>query len=205
MSVKDPNSVQASENLRTLVSERLSGDRLAHVISVVDTIEEICGAGRWTEDVVQAATRAGWFHDILWNEDKEAWEREIHEGGESPDPWARRYAPILLHAQAAALWAQNQGEIDPRVLDAVRFHPTAHASWGPVGQLLYVADFSEPCRPFAEEKSTADIRAIAAEGEAGLREAALRVLRNRVIYHLDRGMAIHPLTLDAWNAWREAR
>jgi HD superfamily phosphohydrolase YqeK len=204
MSVRDPNSVEAHETLRTLVSERLSGDRLEHVASVVQTIREIAIAGDWSEDVIQAAIRAGWLHDILWNRDEEAWEREITGGGEAPDPWALRHAPILLHAQAAAVWARRNGETDPQVLEAVRYHPTAHPNWGPVGRLLYVADFSEPCRPFAADRDTAALRALAADGETGLREASVRVLRNRMTHHLDRGMTIHPLTLEAWNAWRGA-
>jgi len=188
-------------DLESAVAGRLSGPLLDHVVSVVETAHGIASRAGWPGDDRRAVRRAAWLHDAVKDEGVEAWIRRIREAGEEPDPWSMARAPILLHAHAAAIWGAGRGENDPRVLAAVRHHPTAHPGWGPIGRLLYVADFCEPRRPFAASVGAARIRRCAAAGETGLANAAREVLRLRLARHLDRGEGIHPLSLAAWNSW----
>lgn len=187
--------------LRFEVARRLDPPRLAHVQSVVDTARELALAGGWPLENVHAVERAAWYHDVCKLDRLDAWVSTIEEAGEAPDAWALENAPQLLHAQAAAVWAAAQGELDTEVLAAVRHHPTGHAGWDHVGRLLFVADFCEPTRSFATEAGTARLRSLAAEGHAGLGEAARRVLRLRLKWLIQRGLAVHPESVRAWNSW----
>jgi HD superfamily phosphohydrolase YqeK len=191
------------------VVRRLSGQdgegraRLAHVRRVVDIVCAIAAGSGWRRDRAAAVERAAWAHDVLRLEDPDHLRRRIEAAGEEPDPWALAHAPALLHAQAAAVWAADRGETDPEVLMAIRHHPTAHPDWGPVGRLLYVADFCEPGRPFAERLRTADLRRLAGEGSEGLTVASRRVLALRVARDTEKERPIHPLSRRAWEAWKE--
>jgi len=186
---------------RIAASEGDSGPRLAHVRGVVETVRTAAGAGGWPAAISDRAVRAAWVHDVVRLEDPDRLRRRIVDAGEDPDPWALAHAPRLLHAQAAAVWAIGRGETDTDVLSAVRYHPTAHPGWGPVGLLLYVADFCEPGRPYADRLDTARIRTLAEEGPEGLAEAARRVLGLRLAHQLAKGHEVHPHTLGAWRRW----
>lgn len=180
-----------------------NGLRLAHVHGVVDTVREMAEANGWPAGQAAAAERAAWIHDVLRLEDPDSLRMRIEAAGEEPDPWARAHRPALLHAQAAAVWASARGEADPEVLMAVRHHPTGHPEWGPIGLVLYVADFCEPGRPHAERLDTADLRRRAAQGRSGLVDAARRVLSLRLAHAVQAGRAVHPLSGRAWKRWME--
>lgn len=186
-----------------MVAPRLSPRRLAHVEGVAETIERI--TARWSEARRDAAARASWYHDAWKCDRTEEMLEEIRAGGEEVDPWARERAPVLIHAQAAAVWARRaMGEEDEEVLLAVRHHPTGHPDWGGIGRALYVADFCEPRRPFAESFGTRRIAERAAACSEALAEAAVDVLAIRLRRALESRRPIHPDGWRAWNAWSGA-
>jgi HD superfamily phosphohydrolase YqeK len=170
---------------------------------VVETIERVTAG--WSESGRDAAARAAWYHDA-WKCDRlEDMLAEIRAGGEEADPWALRHAPVLIHAQAAAVWARRaMGEADAEVLLAVRHHPTGHPDWSAIGRALYVADFCEPGRPFAEPLGTAAIAEGAVAGSEALADAALAVLAIRLGRALESRRPLHPDGWRAWNAWSGA-
>lgn len=171
--------------------------------SVAETAGRI--AGGWSPDDRDAALRAAWLHDAWRTESIAAMRAAIRDAGEEPDPWADRNAPVLLHAQAAAVWAREAlGERDPRVLLAVRHHPTAHPGWDDVGRALYVADFCEPRRSFAGEIGAAALVERAAESGIALASVASRVLALRLVRSIEQARPVHPDTWRAWNAWNGA-
>lgn len=187
-------------DVEAAVRARLMSPLRNHVVSVARTVDGIARRAGWSDEDREAASRAAWFHDAVKDEGRRGWLRRIREAGEEPEPWAADRAPILLHAQAGAIWAAGSGESDPRVLRAVRHHPTAHPEWGAIGRLLFVSDFCEPTREFAEALDTARLRERA--GRPGnLAEVARAVLRLRLAWHLERDHPIHPTSVATWNAW----
>lgn len=180
------------------LADRGATDRWQHVRSVADTVEEIGVEGGWPKTVVEATVRAAWYHDALKADSVDDWLRWIAAADQEPDSWAVTQAPQLLHAHAAAAWAVVEwAEEDEEVLSAVRHHPTGHPDWGTVGWLLYVADFCEPLRDHSERIDTASLIVLAGQGRAGLNRAAACVLNHRVQFMVERGRAIHPLSLAA--------
>ncbi|HYO47902.1 MAG TPA: hypothetical protein VEY33_14585 [Gemmatimonadota bacterium] len=182
----------------------MSAGRLAHVEAVAETIGRL--AAGWSKEGRRAALRAAWLHDAWRSAGAAVTLGEIRAAGEEPDAWALRHAPILLHAQAAAVWARSGvGEADPEVLLAVRHHPTGHPAWGDVGRALYVADFCEPTRSFAATLRTDRLVALAAADSSSLATAAFEVLRLRLGRSIREGEPVHPDSLQTWNAWVGAR
>ena len=62
-----------------------------------------------------------------------------------------RAAPILLHGPVAAVLAEREWDIDDaEILDAIRWHTTAHPDFGSLGVTLFLADKLEPAKVAAD-------------------------------------------------------
>ena len=193
----------SDDRLASTVRDRLitggAADRWRHVESVARTVRKLAVDSGWPAHRVDAAERAAWYHDALKLEAADVLRGRIEAAGEKPDPWILERATNLLHAHAAAVWASDRwGESDPAVLEAVRHHPTGHPEWSDLGSFLYVADFCEPGRVYANSVGASDLVALASAGRTGLREAARQIIDHRTRWIQDRGREVHPLTV----AWR---
>lgn len=155
---------------------QVSPERRAHIERVVALL------GSWA-DAMQAPAqerdrwvRAGWLHDAL------------------------RDAPLadrLVHGPAAAERAAAEGERDPGVLAAVRYHTIGSPDWTDVGRMLYLADFLEPGRDSKAFADRADLaRRVPTEPDAVLREVA----RRRIEWVLRSGWPLVPETVAFWNS-----
>lgn len=72
-------------------------------------------------------------------------------------PYERRY-PVLLHGPVSAHYIMNEFNIhDNDIFEAIYWHTTGKANWGITGQILYVADFSEPLRKYSQAEKTRNI------------------------------------------------
>jgi len=119
--------------------------------------------------------RAGWLHDAL------------------------RDAPLgdlMAHGPAAADRAEQDGERDRGVLDAVRYHTVGYAGWDHVGRMLYLADFLEPGRDFDPDGRRELAARVPLERDVVLRDVA----RRRVDWVLRSGWPLVPETVAFWNA-----
>jgi HD superfamily phosphohydrolase YqeK len=201
--VRAPGRGLTPEEVRARVVPRLSAARLVHVESVAKTIGIL--SRRWDGGERAAALRAAWLHDSWRSTGLPETLAAIRAHGEEPDPWTLAHAPVLLHAQAAAVWARSEtSESDPRVLLAVRHHPTGHPDWEDLGRALYVADFCEATRAHAASLGTGRLVARAAEGSASLAAVAREVMATRLGRSLRKGRAVHPDSWRTWNAWAGA-
>jgi 2-amino-4-hydroxy-6-hydroxymethyldihydropteridine diphosphokinase len=80
----------------------------------------------------------------------------------------------------------------------VRWHTLGHPGWGPVGRALYLADFLEPGRKFAQ----ADRAFLAAQVPHDPAGAFRQVVRMRLEWSLREGKQLYAATVDLWNAVR---
>lgn len=163
--------------------------RRAHVGRVVALLD------RWAEEMrlppEEAARwrRAGWLHDAL---------RDLDEG-ELREATGDRTSPVgTLHGPAAALRLASDGEQDVDVLEAVRWHTVGCASWSRTGRALYMADYLEPGRPFAQ----GDRLFLAAHVAHDFDGAFRQVVRHRLEWTIREGKALFPQTVDLWNSVR---
>ncbi len=150
-------------------------ERRAHIERVAALLSTWATALR-----VPAAERARWL--------RAAW---LHD--------ALRDAPAadeLQHGPMAAERAARDGERDPGVLDAVRYHSLGHARWDDVGKMLYLADYLEPGRPFDREAHRALAARVPGERDAVLRDVAAR----RIARVIDSGWPLVRETVDFWNS-----
>jgi HD superfamily phosphohydrolase YqeK len=135
-------------------------------------------AGRWR--------RAALLHDAL----RDAPDAVLAGYAPLPEGWP----PSIWHGPAAASAAARDGEADPGVLDAVRYHSLGHCGWDDAGRMLFLADYLEPGRSHERERLAALADRAAAEPAAVLREVAAGKVR--WLLHIER-----PIPRETWDFW----
>jgi HD superfamily phosphohydrolase YqeK len=151
----------------------VSPGRRAHIERVVGLLEQWADAMGVAPAERARWVRAGWLHDAL------------------------RDAPLAnerAHGPAAADRAAAEGERDPGVLNAVRYHTVGSAEWDDVGRMLYLADFLEPGRGGTDRGDL--VAKVPAQRNAILKEVA----RRRLDWVLTSGWPLLPETVAFWNA-----
>ena len=137
------NRAQIIQTLSRYVSEK----RLAHCIRVEETALML--AQRFEVDT-ELVTPAALFHDLCreYNEDL-LLKLAINFGIVINEIEQRE--PILLHGSVAAVIAQKEfGITHPEVLEAITLHITGGPKVANLTKLIYISDFIEPGRTFAE-------------------------------------------------------
>ena len=104
--------------------------------------------------------------------------------------------PILLHGPVAALWLEHEdGIIDQRVLEAVRWHTTGTEGMGTPAKVVFLADKLDPQKvsqyPYLEA-----IRSLA---ERSLDKALLAFINQQLHYLFEKDHLIHPSSLELRN------
>lgn len=158
-----------------LIRERLPDEKVSHSIFVAEYAASLAVKAGVPHD---EAVTAGMLHDLCRAESPEVLLMRARGYGIDIGEAALE-APMLLHGPVAAEECRDElGIWDDDTYGAIFWHTTGCAGLGRLGQLLFLADFSEPTRKFPE---AAEARSIARKGgfEAALRYAARAKLENQ--------------------------
>jgi len=150
-------------------------DRRAHIERVAGLLSAWAMPMGVAEGERARWLRAAWLHDAL------------------------RDAPAeteLEHGPRAAVRAAQEGETDPGVLDAVRYHSLGYARWEDVGKMLYLADYLEPGRPFDQQLRRSLAARVPTERDSVLKQVAAR----RIIWVIESRWPLVRETVDFWNS-----
>ena len=169
---------------------RVSSKRAAHIARVASLMEDWSTRLKLPEPHRQAWIDAARCHDSL----RDASETTLLElAGNIPG-----YETGMLHGPASAAMLERSGEKRAEVIEAVRYHTVGCSTWGKLGRALYMADFLEPGRKF----SRADRAYLAARVPDDFDGTFRQVVRSRIEWSLREGVALHPGTVELWNASR---
>lgn len=106
-----------------------------------------------------------------------------------------RRLPVLLHGHVAAAELEDDGLMDPQVLESVRWHTTGRRGMGDVAKVVFLADKLDPQKarryPFLGE--------IEELAQDSLNAALLRFLELSTADHLGQGRLIHPESIEFRN------
>ena len=164
-----------------------TGPRSAHIQRVARL------AARWADEMsISPEERDRWIRAVALHDSL----KDAPHGQLSTlvtDPWG---VPNLLHGPAAAALAEQHGETDQAVLDAVRYHSVGFARWEVVGRILYLADFLESGRPFHTDAHEELAAAVPQNVDAVLRSVAAE----RIAGQIAQGLVLLPETVEFWNS-----
>jgi predicted HD superfamily hydrolase involved in NAD metabolism len=131
------------------IRERLPAKKVDHVISVTEMLlglSEALGIGE------EQAAAAGLLHDYCRALPNSDLLRRAEDLGLEITP-LQQERPKLLHGPVAAMEIREDfGIDDEEICEAIFWHTTGTPGLGRLGQALYVADFAEPMRKYAEAK-----------------------------------------------------
>lgn len=163
--------------------------RLAHIARVTALLDE------WGDGLsLPKAERQAW-HDVgRWHDAvRDAPLPELRAlVGDEPLPES------VLHGPAATLRLAAEGETRADVLEAIRWHTLGNPAWGRVGRALFMADYLEPGRPFAQ----ADRAFLASHVPLDFDGVFRQVVRARIEWTLREGKKIFRETVALWNVVR---
>ena len=103
--------------------------------------------------------------------------------------------PDLLHGKlAAGLAEQKFGIKDREILQAVKYHTTGYKNMSALDKIIFIADMIEPGRDFP---GVTDLRELSF---SNLDEAVRAGLESTIRHVLDKGLVIHPASIEARNS-----
>ena len=175
---------------RTIVSSRLSDYRYNHSRNVATE----CGvlAGRYGVDMDRAYI-AGILHDIMKETDPNTQLQILKDFGILLDE-VEQQSPKLWHARSGEVFIRNiLGVEDEEILRAIRYHTTGRVGMSTMEKVLFVADFTSADRDYP------DVEVMRRLSRSSLEEAMQYGIAYTIRDLLDKGCAVHPDTLAAYN------
>lgn len=168
---------------------RVHGKRLAHIERVTALLDSWSAALSLKDDERSSWHDVGRWHDAL----RDAPVSELRAA--VPD---ESLPDNVLHGPAAALRLAAEGERRKDVLDAIHWHTLGNPAWGRIGRALFMADYLEPGRPFAQS----DRAFLASHVPMDFDGVFRQVVRTRLEWTLREGKPIFAQTVALWNLVR---
>jgi predicted HD superfamily hydrolase involved in NAD metabolism len=176
------------------IEERLSSDRFAHSLRVVEKALDLAKQSRCTLDLEKLRLAALWHDYAKDMPPQELLSIALEHGLVTTE--AEKVQPDLLHGAVGAFLCRRDFGLtaaDEEILHAIRYHTTGCEKMSLLDKIVYLADLLEPGRTFA---GVDEIRRICQDDlDAGL----LFAFDNTIEYVLAKKLLIHPLTVQARN------
>lgn len=176
--------------IRSRLEERLSPQRLQHCLSVSRTASALAETYGFN---VEAAKLAGLLHDYARDMD-ESDLLAVAERHNLISHSIERHVPLLLHGPVGAVLVREElGVFDKSILEAIALHTTGGPGMSDLAATVYLADIIEPFREFP------GVEALRRLAKSNFYAAVLAALNSGISYCLERGLPIHPISVEARN------
>ena len=183
----DPNQIA---HIEKYLSENLSPARFKHVLSVRDVAVGL--AKQHDIDAAQAEI-AALLHDSAKEKSNEELLALAKNHRLEVDEYEEQ-TPGLLHGKVAPFIATEEfGVTDEMVFKALRCHSTGAVEMSALDQLLFVADFCEPNRPYTAAQEVYDL------AKLDLEAAVLEVMQFKLRKTILKKQQLHPDSIHAYN------
>jgi nicotinate-nucleotide adenylyltransferase len=173
-----------------LIKERLSEKRFVHSMNVAKAavaLTEQYGGDR------EKAWLCGVLHDIMKEEKTENLLQTMEQSVIMKDAVTLSARP-LWHAKAGAIYCEQVlGITDRDILNAISYHTTGRAGMSHLEKILYLADY------IGEERDYDDVDVMRKETYASMERGMRYALRYTINDLVNRGQAVHPDTVGAYN------
>ena len=190
------NALELIKKIESYLRENLTPYRCEHILSVRNQAVSLAKRHDINKDQVELAAL---LHDCLKELSHDKLLLYANEHGLEIDEHERKNLS-LLHGKVAPFFARSEFGVDDEVVfAAIRKHTTGAVEMSPIDTVLFVADFCEPLRPYAEALT---VRTLA---ERDLEIAALEVIQCKIRKSLAKHRTIHPDSFHAYNAMVERR
>jgi nicotinate-nucleotide adenylyltransferase len=188
--VVDADGCDRDEQYKAIIRKRLGDYRYHHSLCVADEAKRL--AVRYGADEKKAYT-AGLLHDIMKDADQNSQLQILADFGILLDD-VERQVDKLWHAKVGAAFIEHILQVSDReLLDAVRYHTTGRAGMSLLEKIVFVADFTSADRRYP------DVDEVRRLSDVSLEDTMIYTIDYTIRDLLNRGQAIHPDTLAAYN------
>ena len=171
---------------------QLPAGLLAHMERVSTTAQQL--ANRWGADP-DAAALAGFLHDVARAQPPEALLAQARELGLPVHPVEER-TPLLLHGPVGAVLVDRlEPGLSEELRQAIAWHSTGRWGMTLLEKVVFLADKLEPGKQ-GYYQGLDDLNDLA---QQDLDQALLNYLEWSVRHLMERGVLVHPATIDARN------
>ena len=184
---------------------RLKPERFQHCLRVSDEAVRIAREFGFSEEDIEKCRIAGLFHDCgkevsmeqLYWLDPKLQEEALPENGGSMK---------VIHGPAGALIARKKyGIIDPVILEAIRCHVTGSPDMGPVAQVVFLADYTEPGRDDEALQNVREYLKTCPRTVEGLADAIVNACDSSIAYVRSKNDFLCPASLATREAFNKKR
>ncbi|SEN03331.1 bis(5'-nucleosyl)-tetraphosphatase (symmetrical) YqeK [Lihuaxuella thermophila] len=177
------------DELLQATKKQLTPARWEHTLRVADTAVRLAKRVKIDPDRAEIAAI---LHDYckFWPDNELiSWIKTCHL-----PPDLLSYNKELWHAPVGAEVARKEWDIeDEDILNAIRYHTTGRPRMSELEKIIFLADYIEPGRRFPGVDRVREL------AESDLDQAVLQALNNTIIFLIERGQKVYPLTLLARN------
>jgi len=168
----------------------LGEERLEHSVNTSKIARKL--AIKYNYDADRAEV-AGLLHDCAKDLDYNSLEKMVLKYSIELDKIIQKI-PKLLHPLVGASIAKKEFNIqDPVILKAIKAHSTGAVQMSLLDKIIYLSDKIEPLRNM---NGVEEVRKMA---EKNLDRAVLMALDKGLIYLINKGSLIHPISIEARN------
>lgn len=173
------------------LDEALMENRFHHVLRVEQTAIKL--VKQYDVDPEKASI-AGLCHDYAKQRPDEDFIQEIKRDGLDPD--LLNWNNAIWHGIVGAEMVKHElGVWDEDILNAIRHHTTGAPVMSPLEQIIYMADYIEPGRSFAEVVKARELTA------KSLQLGVAYQTEQTLAYLVERDLPVYPATILTYNAW----
>ena len=182
--------MKTDEQLKLLLKNRLSEKRYIHSLNVAEASKRL--AALYGADENKAYT-AGLIHDCC--KDTPAGEQLSYMLGNSMELSECEISSAkLYHAMCGSLYVKNEyGVTDADIINAVRYHTTGRKNMSLLEKIVFIADF------ISDERDYNGVEVMREKAGRSLDEAIVEGLAFTIKDLIDKGVLLHPDTIDAYN------
>ena len=168
----------------------LGEERLEHSVNTSKIARRLAIKYNYNADKAEVA---GLLHDCAKDLDYKSLEKMVLKYSIELDEIVQKI-PKLLQPLVGAVVAKKEFNIqDPVILKAIKAHSTGAAQMSLLDNIIYLSDKIEPLRNI---NGVEEVRKMA---EKDLDEAVLMALDKGLIYLINKGSLIHPISIAARN------
>lgn len=145
------------KKLEEIVSSRITGYRLAHILSVHDECARLADLFEMPDSAKESLCIAALLHDITKNQKGEeqvqlAEKLGVHLSRDDLD------SPAVLHSLTGAETARQEffDYVNDEICEAIAVHTTGKENMSLMDKLLFLADYIEPRRTFDDCRQVRD-------------------------------------------------
>lgn len=177
--------------LKDIIGEMLNKSRFEHSLRVE---REAVKLGEKYGADINKCRIAALVHDCAKEFSDEELIKRARLYGMDIDP-IQLASPQLLHGSVGAEYLKNEFEIsDNDIYNSVAYHTTGRAGMSILEKIIYIADMTE------EKRNFSGVEEIREASYVSLDKALYIASTGTIKYVLERGLLIHPLTIELRNS-----